>query len=64
MLPKLSSLMMLFLIGAALLGLLIYALATLRGMKHRRFCPLLRLKRRDGTLLTMKIENGPVNHTV
>lgn len=56
MLPKLSSLMMLFLIGAALLGLLIYALATLRGMKHRRFCPLLRLKERSGCASMSKVE--------
>lgn len=49
---------------AALLILLCYAVTTLLGMKRKSVYPLLRFKRRDGTLLTVKIENGPVNHSV
>ncbi|MBI3603959.1 MAG: hypothetical protein HY205_05875 [Nitrospirae bacterium] len=55
MLSKLSGLMMLFLMGAVLLGPLIYALATLCGMKHRRFYPLLRFKERSGCVSMPKV---------
>ncbi len=57
MLPNLSSVMLLLVIGAALLGLLVYALATLRGMKPRRFYPLLRCKEPNGRVSTLKMEN-------
>jgi hypothetical protein len=49
---------------AALLILLCYAVSTLLGMKRKSVYPLLRVKRRDGTSLMMKVENGPVNHSV
>ena len=37
-------------VGATLLAPLLYALATLRGMRHKRVYPLLRVKQQDGRL--------------
>ncbi|HKW85464.1 MAG TPA: hypothetical protein VJM82_00180 [Nitrospiraceae bacterium] len=35
-------------VGAALMAPLLYALATLRGMRHKRVYPILRLRQQDG----------------
>jgi len=35
-------------VGATLLAPLLYALATLRGMRHKRVYPILRVKQLDG----------------
>lgn len=35
---------------AVLTAPLLYGLSTLRGIKHRSYIPLLRVKRRDGTI--------------
>lgn len=58
--PKLLNLAMLLGTGAALTAPLLYGLSTLRGMKHRSYIPLLRFKRRDGTILTITAEHGSV----
>ncbi len=43
-------------IGAALAAPLVYGLATLLGMKHRQFHPILRHQEQDGT--TVQMANG------
>lgn len=35
-------------VGATLLAPLLYALATLRGMRHKRVYPILRVRQQDG----------------
>jgi len=52
---NLSSLILLP-VGAAVLAPLLYAIATLRGMKHRCLYPLLRLKERNGNTFVLKVE--------
>jgi len=37
-------------VGATLLAPLLYALATLRGMRHKRVYPILRVRQQDGRL--------------
>lgn len=48
-------------IGAALAVPLAYGLATLLGMTHKQFRPILRLKRPDGT--AVPILDGPSEAT-
>lgn len=56
--PNVLNLALLLGAGAVLTAPLLYGLSTLRGMKHRSYIPLLRFKRRDGTILTMAAERG------
>ena len=46
----------LILLVASLFVPLLYACVTLLGMKRKFFYPLLRFKKRDGTLLLAKME--------
>lgn len=47
-------------IGALVLTPLLYALATLRGMRHKRVYPILRVKRHDGRVsLVQESDGGP-----
>lgn len=45
-------------VGAALLVPLLYALATLLGMQHKRVYPILRVKERDGLLSPLVESKG------
>lgn len=45
-------------VGATLLAPLLYALATLRGMRHKRVYPILRVKERDGLLSPVMESKG------
>lgn len=48
-------------IGALVLTPLLYALATLRGMRHKRVYPILRVKRHDGGVSLVQESGGGSN---
>lgn len=49
--------------GAMLLAPLLYALATLRGMRHKQIYPILRVRRQDGKVSPVEESSGTVGRT-
>jgi len=48
-------------LSVALMAPLLYALATLRGMRHKRVYPILRLKGHDGQVSLVQGSDGGSN---